>query len=174
MFSEGVCGDLLIQQTEVVLYHPPVGHEEPWLFYSKASLRDNGSSCQRKLFILSGIWKRGRSRHWHQQWKTLEPDPYYPLFGLVAWNFSASGGNYLRFLLIHTERFSSHILIPQRWIESWIESGPHPGCVEAWNSRRSRTKPLYESDAEPKLLLEFRTDAINAFAANRISPSALT
>lgn len=31
----------------------------PWRFYSKAPLGDNGSSCQRKLFILSGQLRAG-------------------------------------------------------------------------------------------------------------------
>lgn len=160
--------------------HPPVGHVEPCeqdrdAFTAKLLWEIMALPVRGSYLYSPGSWERGRWRDWHQQRKTLEPDPYYPLFGLVALNFSASGRNYLRF------SFDSYLKIflsrsPSSALDWFMPAGrslePHPGCVEAWNTCRSRTKPLYESDGEPKLLLEFRTVVINAFAANR--PSALT
>lgn len=104
--------------------HPPVGHVEPCeqdrdAFTAKLLWEIMALPVRGSYLYSPGSWERGRWRDWHQQRKTLEPDPYYPLFGLVALNFSALGRNYLRvFFLIHTERFSSHVLLPQRWIDS--------------------------------------------------------
>lgn len=80
--------------------------------HSKAPVGDNGTSCQRKLFILSGQLREedgatdtGGLICSGKLWNEICPIPY-----LVRSLFS-SGENHLRFILIHAEPFSSYITL---------------------------------------------------------------